>query len=85
MTAGYFMAIITGLGLPSFVFLFGNIINSFASSTDIVSAIKPICLQFTIIGLAIWVSSYSFYVLLFRMAERVGNKTRVHYLRAMLT
>ena len=31
MALGYFTAIITGLGLPSFVFLFGDIIDDFGS------------------------------------------------------
>ena len=82
---GYSMSIITGLGLPSFVFIWGDIVNSYTDATDIVAAISPTCLQFTIIGSAIWVTSYFYYVLLVIMAERVGNKTRVNYLRAMLT
>ena len=34
MAIGFTCAIITGLGLPSFVFLFGNIVNSFGADTE---------------------------------------------------
>jgi hypothetical protein len=36
MCMGYFMAIATGVGLPSFVFLFGNIVDEFGKGKDIV-------------------------------------------------
>jgi len=65
------MSIVTGLGLPSFVFIFGDIINSFAGN-DILEAVRPMCLEFVIIGIAIWITSYLYYALLVSMAERVG-------------
>ena len=34
MTIGYFFAIATGLAMPSFVFLFGNVINTFGDDTN---------------------------------------------------
>jgi hypothetical protein len=38
ITLGYFTAIATGAGLPSFVFIFGDIVNTFGpSQKDIVS------------------------------------------------
>lgn len=80
---GYFMSIVTGLGLPSFVFLFGDIVNSF-SEGSILDNIKPTCLEFTIIGTAIWITSYFYYALLVIMAENVGQKTRVAYLKGIL-
>ena len=33
MWIGYFMALVTGLGLPSFTFLFGDIVNDFSKLT----------------------------------------------------
>nr|AAK19598.2 putative ABC transporter [Sterkiella histriomuscorum] len=83
MALGYFMSIVTGLGLPSFVFLFGDIINSF-SGANILDAIRPTCIQFTIIGSAIWVTSYFYYALLVIMSENIGQKTRVAYLKGIL-
>jgi ATP-binding cassette subfamily B (MDR/TAP) protein 1 len=38
MGIGYFMAIATGMAMPSFVFLFGNITNSFGG--DAIEAIE---------------------------------------------
>ncbi|CDW84334.1 abc transporter [Stylonychia lemnae] len=83
ITVGYIFSILTGIGLPSFVFLFGDIVNSFTDG-NILEGIKPTCLQFAIIGAVIWVTSYFYYALLVIMSERVGQKTRVAYLRAIL-
>jgi ABC-type multidrug transport system fused ATPase/permease subunit len=41
-------------------------------------------LEFTIIGTAIWITSYFYYALLVIMAENVGQKTRVAYLKGIL-
>ena len=40
---GYFFSILTGIGLPTFVFLFGDIVNSFTGN-NVLDAIKPTCL-----------------------------------------
>lgn len=78
------MSIITGLGLPSFVFIFGDIVNVYTDDNNILDAIRPMCIQFLAIGAAIWATSYCFYALLVIMSERIGKKTRVAYLRAIL-
>ena len=70
---GYSMAIISGFGLPSILFIWGNILNAYTDSPDIVAAITPTCVQIIIIGIVIWVTSYLYYILLVIMAERVGN------------
>jgi hypothetical protein len=84
MGLGYLTAIITGLGLPSFVFLFGDITDEFGKSYDIVDAIRPIAIELTVIGLFIWLTSYFYFAFLVIMSERVGMKTRVAYLKAIL-
>lgn len=84
MGVGYATAILTGLGLPSFVFLFGDIVNTFADRTGVLDAIGNIALQMTIIGVFIWLTSYCYFSLLVIMAERIAKKTRVNYLRAIL-
>ena len=84
MGLGYFMAILTGLGLPSFVFLFGDVVDSFGGNFDIVALIRPIAIELTIIGVVIWITSYFYFALLVIMSERVGKMTRVAYLRAIL-
>ncbi len=66
------MSIITGFGLPSFVFIWGDIINGFSDNGDILDTVKPLCLEFLIIGIAIWITSYFYYTLLVTLSERVG-------------
>ena len=70
---GYSMSIISGIGLPSILFIWGNILNAYTESFDIVAAISPTCVQIIIIGVVIWITSYIYYILLAIMAERVGN------------
>ena len=82
MAFGYFMSIATGIAMPSFVFIFGDIINSFGG--DALSSIKSSCLDMVLIGGGVWVSSYFYYACLVIMAERVGRKTKVAYLRSLL-
>ena len=85
MIFGYASSIIAGLGLPSFVFLFGDIVDSFGpTSTDIIGSISLICLVMTLIGVGIWIAGYIYVTSLAIMAERVGKKTRVAYLRSVL-
>ena len=31
MAVGFSMAVVTGLGLPSFVFIFGNVVDAFGT------------------------------------------------------
>jgi ATP-binding cassette subfamily B (MDR/TAP) protein 1 len=83
---GYFMAIATGVALPSFVFIFGDIINSFGGSDQDaeLAAIKFSCLQMVLIGAGVWVSSYFYFSSLVVVAERLGRKTKVAYLRSLL-
>jgi ATP-binding cassette subfamily B (MDR/TAP) protein 1 len=85
MIFGYLSSIITGLGLPSFVFLFGDIVDSFGpKSTNVVKSLTPICLAMTLIGIGIWITTYIYFASLVIMSERVGKKTRVAYLKAVL-
>jgi hypothetical protein len=45
MTFGYVFAITTGLGLPSFTFLFGDIVVNFTDPTkSIADSINPLAL-----------------------------------------
>jgi ATP-binding cassette, subfamily B (MDR/TAP), member 1 len=85
MTLGYLTSIITGLGLPSFVFLFGDIVDDFGSKFDIVEAIRPMAIELVIIGAFIWLTSYLYFVFLVIVSERIGKKTRVAYLKAILS
>lgn len=85
MGMGYFFAVLTGVGVPSFTFLFGDIVVNFTDpSQSIVDAINPLALKLVIIGGVMFASSYFYYVFLVIMSERITKKTRVAYLRAIL-
>lgn len=49
-----------------------------------VDALKPTVIILASIGLGIWLVTYLYFVFLVIMAERIGKKTRVNYLRAIL-
>ncbi len=84
MSLGYVTSAITGIGLPSFVFLFGDIVDEFGKDGNIVKVIRPICIDLIIIGAIMWVTSYFYFTFLVVMSERLGRKTRIAYLRAIL-
>ena len=83
---GWIAACITGLGLPSFVFLIGNVINSFdPSKTDgLLDKIKTLAIIFTCIGVGIWIFSYIFYSFLTITSERMIKTIKIAYLEAIL-
>ena len=88
MTIGWSSASIAGFGMPSFVFLIGNIIDSFNptnSPDSTLDTINRMSLIFTLIGLAIWVTSYTMYSFLLIFSERVARKTRTAYLKSILS
>jgi ATP-binding cassette subfamily B (MDR/TAP) protein 1 len=85
---GLFSSAICGLGMPSFVFLIGNVIDSFdpyrTSPTDMVDTISRMSLIFSCVGVGIWFTSYVSYSCLIIFSERVTKKTRTKYLEAIL-
>ena len=95
---GFFGAFMSGLGLPTFTFLFGDVINAFAPSIDgandpndyfvdkenALAALRKIAIEFLIIGVVMFVTSYLYFAFLQMFAERVGARTRVAYLQAIL-
>ena len=86
MVGGFFFSFCTGAGMPSMVFLFGDIINTFQDgSTTMVEALKPTVITLAVIGGIIWVVTYLYFVMLVILAERIGKKTRVAYLKAILS
>lgn len=87
MYFGWMSACITGCGMPSFVFLIGDVIDSFSPSTkpeDTVKTINKMSLIFTLVGFAVWLFSYFLYSLLLLFSERVVKKIRVKYLESIL-
>lgn len=76
------------MGLPSFVFLFGDITDSFEGGMNpdaILDAIKRVSLILSIIGLVILFGSYMFFLFLAISSERIGAKTKVAYLKSILS
>jgi hypothetical protein len=84
---GMTSSIICGLGLPSFVFLFGDIADSFEGflpPDEILNRITNVAKLLTIIGLGVWVFSYFFFCMLQISSECIGAKTKVAYLKSIL-
>lgn len=88
MIIGWIFASIAGFGMPSFVFLIGNVIDSFdvnKSTPDMMlDTISFMSLLFALVGIGIWIASYINYSFLLMFSERVAKKTRVKYLEAIL-
>ena len=85
---GLFNAALTGVALPSFVFLIGDIIDAFDPESDRKEAledVKRLTLIFVYIGVAVWITSYFFYGFLIVFSERVAKRTRLAYLKHLLT
>ena len=85
---GMASSILCGLGLPSFVFLFGDIADSFEGflpPDKILEKITNVAKLLTIIGLGVWLFSYLFFSLLQISAESIGAKTKVAYLKSILS
>ena len=87
MYIGWGAAMVTGCGMPSFVFLIGNVIDSFkptSTPADTLKTINLMSLIFTLVGVAVWVASYIMYSFLLLASERVIKKTRTEYLKSIL-
>jgi len=81
---GIISASITGMGLPSVVFLIGDAVDSFSPSStarDSLEVNKTLLFTFIYIGLGIWVFGWGFYTLMILFSERVARRTRIGYLR----
>jgi hypothetical protein len=83
---GYFFSVATGLGLPSFAYLLGDVMVNFTDpNLNLVDGIKPVIFRFIGVGIGLFVTAYFYYIFLAIMAERIGKKTRVAYLKAILS
>jgi hypothetical protein len=87
MYIGWFAACLTGFGLPSWVFLIGDIINSFNPNNpaiDMLDKIKYIAMIQVIVGGGIFLLSYIYYGFLLISSERITKRTRTKYVEAVL-
>ena len=86
MCIGYFFSVVSGLGLPSFAYFLGDVMVNFTDpNLDLVDGIRPVLYRFVGVGCAMFFTAYFHYISLAIMAERIGKKTRVAYLRAILS
>jgi hypothetical protein len=72
---GVLSACLCGLGLPSFVFLFGDICDAFEPRNppeETLSAISKIAKTLSLIGVLVWLFSYLFFTFLIMASERIG-------------
>jgi hypothetical protein len=71
--------------MPAFSYLLGDIVVNFTDPRiSMLDAVRPVIIRFLIVGAIMFVSGYLYFVLLSIMAERIGKKTRVAYLSAIL-
>lgn len=86
MCIGYFFSVVSGLGMPSFAYFIGDVMVNFTDpNLDLVEGIRPVLFRFVGVGFAMFLTAYFYYICLAIMAERIGKKTRVAYLRAILS
>jgi hypothetical protein len=85
---GWLNACIAGLAIPSFVFLIGNIIDSFNGSiNNIDESIRDIGRMawiLTLIGAFVWIVTFVYFSSLMIFSESVIMKTKVEYVKAIL-
>ena len=88
MIIGWIFSMITGAALPSFVLLFGEVIDTFdpsaATPEGTLKSIKTISLAFTIVGVGVWITAWLSQAFLMVFSQQVTRKTRVAYLKAIL-
>lgn len=82
---GVFAAVVTGCGLPSFAFIFGNVVDAFGSNPiERLDTIKNLTLIMTYVSTAIWVAAYFYTAFLLIFSEKVTLKIKVAYLSSIL-
>mmetsp|Transcript_30438 Transcript_30438/g.29822 ORF Transcript_30438/g.29822 Transcript_30438/m.29822 type:complete len:89 (-) Transcript_30438:1932-2198(-) len=84
----YIWALISGLGMPSFVYLFGEILDTLdpyiTDPDEMLEDMKFLCLIMLYMGIFILVSTYLYYVTALIFSEQIAYKTRIRYLEAIL-
>ena len=83
---GMFAAMITGSGMPMFVFLFRGLVNDMnvKAAADIYDNITRIAMFYLIVGGILWITCYFFFSFMGVIAEKVGFAYRKRYLEAVL-
>ena len=72
MCLGYFFSVASGIGMPSFAYLLGDVMVNFTDpNLDLLEGIKPVIFRFIGVGCGMFVSAYFYYIFLAIMAERI--------------
>jgi len=84
---GYFFAILCGIGLPSQVLMYADIVDTFIEEEKekVLQSVKDTVKLLCYVGLAVWVLSYLYFTLLALVSERIAFKTRVAYFRSLIS
>jgi hypothetical protein len=83
---GHICAIITGLALPSFSYLMGDVLDSFSGTSREaqLEKIRITTIIFVVIGAGVWVISYIYWSLLVIFSLRVSRRIKEKYIEAIL-
>jgi len=84
---GVFAAVVTGCGLPSFAFIFGNVVDAFGGTQtpeEALDQVKNLTIDMVYISCSIWIAAYFYTAFLLIFAERVTVKIKVAYLSSIL-
>jgi hypothetical protein len=83
---GHFCAVVTGLALPSFSYLMGDVMDSFGGTSREAQLykVRTVTIIFTVIGAGVWVLSYCYWSLLVIFSLRVSRRIKEKYLEAIL-
>ena len=74
----------TGVGMPAFALLWGNMTDSFDDTNEMVSAAKRVMLQFIYIGIGTFVAGWGMFACWMITGERQGVACRKEYLKSLL-
>lgn len=83
---GHICAVITGLALPSFSYLMGDVLDSFSGTSREaqLEKIRITTIIFVVIGAGVWVISYIYWSLLVIFSLRVSKRIKEKYIEAIL-
>jgi len=85
IAVGYSLAVMSGAGMPLLVYFTSSMMGSFTQGDEgSTNEINSLAFQNLMIGVFVFLVSYVCYVSLYIVAERIGKRTRVAYLRSLL-
>lgn len=79
---GYFAAALAGAALPTFTFMFGDIVNGIGTDDD--QGVIEQSKRMLYIGCGVFFAAWWYVAFLSILADRIAQKTKVQYLRSIL-